>query len=231
MFFYDVTGENPSGSVFHFMYKVYAWMCAALLITGGISLLVLYSPSVMAFVLQPYVSLGLCLGSLVLVLMFSAMIQRMSFMAALIVYIAYAALLGLMLSTLFMVYTQASIYTTFFITAGMFGSMALYGMMTRADLTSVGNYAVMALWGLLLSMIINIFLGSSQLEFIISLVGVLVFVVLTAVDTQKIKELARQLVADRQEVNKIALMCALTLYLDFINLFLFLLRFMGKRKD
>ena len=231
MFFYDITGENATGRESHFMYKVYAWMGAALFVTGAVAFGVLYSPTIMSYIFRPGIALGLCLGSLVLVIMLSAMIQQMSFTMALIVYFAYAAVLGLMLSSIFVVYTQSSIYATFFITAGMFGCMALYGMFTRADLTSVGSYAVMALWGLILAMIVNIFLASSQLEFIISLLGVILFVVLTAVDTQKIKQLANQLTAERQMVNKVALICALTLYLDFINLFLFLLRFMGNRKE
>lgn len=231
MFFYDITGESDAGRVSHFMYKVYAWMCAALLVTGAVAFGVLYSPTITSYIFRPGIALGLCLGSLVLVIMLQAMIKQMSFATALIVYFAYAAVLGLMLSSIFVVYTQSSIYATFFITAGMFGAMALYGMFTRSDLTTVGSYAMMALWGLVLAMVVNIFLASTQLEFFISLVGVILFVVLTAVDTQRIKQLANQLVAEHQMVNKVALLCALTLYLDFINLFLFLLRFMGNRKE
>ena len=230
MFFYDQQGAAPAAES-HFMYKVYGWMCAALAVTATTSFFVISSPSVAAFVYKPGVILGLCLGQLVLVIMLAAMIRKLSFATACTLFFVYAVSLGLTLSTIFMVYTEGSIYSTFIVTSGMFGSMAIYGAFTRTDLTSVGNYAIMALWGLILSMVVNIFLQSQQFDFLISLVGVAVFVLLTAVDSQKIKRLGQELIADRQTVDKVALVCALSLYLDFINLFLFLLRIMGQRKD
>jgi len=230
MFFYDQQGAAPATES-NFMYKVYGWMCAALAVTAVTSFIVVSSPAVMGFVFKPAVLLGLMIGSFALVIALSSMIRKLSFAAACMMFFVYAVVLGMMLATIFLVYTEGSIYSTFIVTSGMFGTMAIYGAFTRSDLTTVGNYAIMALWGLILSMIVNIFLQSQQFDFVISLAGVGIFVLLTAVDAQKIKALGQQLIADRQTMDKVALLCALTLYLDFINLFLFLLRLMGQRKD
>ena len=142
----------------------------------------------------------------------------------------YAALNGLTLSAIFLAYTQASIASTFFVTAATFGAMSFYGYTTKRDLTSVGNIAIMALIGLLIASIVNIFLHSAALYWVITYAGVLIFVALTARDTQKIKQLATQ-VNDESSAGRIAVLGSLILYLDFINLFIFLLRIFGVRRN
>jgi uncharacterized protein len=148
---------------------------------------------------------------------------------ALILFLAYAALLGLMLSSVFLAYTGASITRTFFISAASFGALSLYGYTTQRDLSPVGSFLTMGLFGLILAMIVNIFLKSSGLDFAISVIGVLIFAGLTAWDTQRIKEMYSAN-DDGTVASRKAIMGALTLYLDFINLFLFLLRFVGDRR-
>jgi uncharacterized protein len=148
---------------------------------------------------------------------------------ALILFLAYAALLGLMLSSVFLAYTGASITRTFFISAASFGALSLYGYTTQRDLSPVGSFLTMGLFGLILAMIVNMFLKSSGLDFAISAIGVLIFAGLTAWDTQKVKEMYSAN-DDGTVTSRKAIMGALTLYLDFINLFLFLLRFVGDRR-
>jgi FtsH-binding integral membrane protein len=142
----------------------------------------------------------------------------------------YAAINGLTMAAIFLAYTQASIASTFFVTAGTFGAMSLYGYTTKRDLSSVGNFAIMALIGLLIASIVNIFLRSTALYWILTYAGVLIFVALTAWDTQKIKRLAAQ-VGDETSAGRVAVLGALTLYLDFINLFIYLLRILGVRRN
>jgi len=135
------------------------------------------------------------------------------------------------LSLIFLIYTEASIYITFIVTASMFGVMALYGYFTRSDLTTIGNISIMALFGLIVGFVVSIFLDSSWFDYVLSIIGVIVFTLLTAYNVQKIKRLAQQLMADRETMNKIAVLGAFALYLDFINLFLYMIRFMGKQKE
>ena len=174
---------------------------------------------------------GLLIAEIGLVMYLSARIQRISFTTATLLFIAYSIVNGLTLSILFMVYTMSSIATTFFITAGTFGAMALFGYITQKDLTRIGSLCGMAVIGLIIAMIVNMFLHNSMMDMVISGIGVLVFVGLTAYDSQKIKQM---LTGNDIEINettqKIALMGALTLYLDFINLFIYLLRLFGDRK-
>jgi FtsH-binding integral membrane protein len=169
------------------------------------------------------------LAPLALVFFLSFRVHRMSVAAAQTTFWVYAALVGLSLSTVFLVYTGESIVRTFFVTAASFGALSLYGYTTRRDLTAMGSFLIMGVFGLIIAMVINIFLQSSALQFAISAIGVLVFSGLTAYDTQKIKEMYFEgddvLVAGRK-----AIMGALTLYLDFINLFTFLLHFLGNRE-
>ena len=143
----------------------------------------------------------------------------------------YAATLGITLSAIFLIYTSSSIAATFLVTAGMFGIMSLYGYFTQTDLTTVGNICLMALFGIILASLINFFFRSAQLDYIVSFFGVIIFTLLTAYDTQKIKQLAYGLVAGGETLKKVTIIGALTLYLDFVNLFLFLLRFMGRRRN
>jgi uncharacterized protein len=157
-------------------------------------------------------------------------INRMSVAAAQATFWVYAALMGLSLSSLFLVYTQTSIVQTFFITAASFGALSLYGYTTRRDLSAMGSFLIMGLFGLIIASLVNIFLASSALGFAISVIGVLIFAGLTAYDTQKIKEMYFE-GDDTAVMGRKAIMGALTLYLDFINLFTFLMQFLGNRNN
>ncbi len=171
----------------------------------------------------------LFLGTLGLVFFMSFRINRLQAGTALGLFMVYAGLLGLMLSSVFLAYTGASITRTFFISAASFGALSLYGYTTQRDLSPIGSFLIMGLFGLILAMVVNIFLKSTGLEFAISAIGVLIFAGLTAWDTQKIKEMY-DVNDDGTVSGRKAVMGALTLYLDFINLFLFMLRFMGDRR-
>ena len=171
----------------------------------------------------------LFLGTLGLVFFLSFRISSLQPSTALALFMLYAGLLGLMLSSVFMAYTGASITRTFFISAASFGALSLYGYSTQRDLSPIGSFLVMGLFGLILAMVVNIFLKSSGLDFAISAIGVLIFAGLTAWDTQRIKEMY-SVSDDGTVAGRKAVMGALTLYLDFINLFLFLLRFLGDRR-
>jgi hypothetical protein len=155
----------------------------------------------------------------------------MSPVTAMVVFLSYSALNGLMLSSVFMMYTSASIALTFFITAGTFGIMSIYGYTTKADLTRIGNIAFMALIGIILASVVNMFLGNETLYWIISYAGVAIFVALVAYDTQKIKDMSINGFDGQAMERKASIIGALTLYLDFINLFLFLLRLFGSRRS
>ena len=222
--------RNAQLSIFR---QVYLWMAMALAITGMMALLVAGSPAMLSLIFSSKFSfLVLIVAEIALVWYLSARIERLSFTTATLMFIIYSLLNGAMLSSIFLLYTAASIATTFFVTAGTFGVMCVYGYVTKRDLTSIGNICLMAVIGLIIAGLVNIFLQSSMMSLIISGIGVLVFVGLTAYDTQKIKHL---LVQEGLEVNdstkKIALLGSLTLYLDFINLFLYLLRFLGDRRN
>lgn len=223
--------EESRTQTVNFMYKVYAWMFLALAISTVAAWYVSTTPALYIYIMNsPFILLALMIVQLALVVVLSMFLLRMSFITALGMFLLYALLLGVMLSSIFVVFTQASIYITLFVTAGMFGSMALYGYFTRADLTSIGNLCIMVLIGLIIGLIINIFLKSQIFDLILSGVGVVIFTLLTAYDVQKIKRISQQ-VSDQGMKEKIALLGALTLYLDFINLFLFLLRFTGRRQQ
>jgi FtsH-binding integral membrane protein len=207
--------------------KVYAWMGGGLAITAFMALITLSSPAILNAVLgNKLIFYGLIIGELALVFTLSGAISKLSAATATLIFIAYAALNGITLSVVFLAYTANSITSTFVITAGMFGAMSIYGSMTKRDLTSWGSFLFMGLIGVVIASVVNIFVGSSAVSWVISGIGVLVFTGLTAYDTWKIKELAAQ----GTEGRKPAILGALTLYLDFINLFLMLLRFTGSRK-
>jgi len=155
----------------------------------------------------------------------------MTFTTAVMMFLLYAMLVGVTLSVVFYVFTIASVFSAFLTAAGMFGGMSVYGYMTRSDLTAVGSIALMMLWGLLLGLVINLFLHSPAIDFMLSGAGVIIFTLLTAYDTQKIKRLGQQMLVDQQMMEKVTILGALTLYLDFINLFLYMLRLMGKRRN
>ena len=219
------------------MNKVYGLMSVAMLITGGVAWAVGTSDALLSIFMDPLTLRPNILGwivmflPLVLVFAFSAMINRLSVAAAQLFFYIYAGAMGLSLSYIFAVYTGVSIATTFFVTAIAFSGLSLYGYLTKRDLSAMGTFLVMGLWGLLIAMVINIFLASPALDFAISAAGVLIFAGLTAWDTQSIKATYLQHAegGDKEWLGKAAIMGALTLYLDFINMFLFLLRFMGNR--
>ncbi|MCK5632139.1 Bax inhibitor-1/YccA family protein [bacterium] len=219
-------------SVSNFMYKVYAWMSCALAVTAGIAYYVFESKLFFTYLMtHSWAMILLIILQFALVIAIAFFIMRMSLFMAITAFITYAASVGVTMASVFFVYTKTSIASTFLITAGMFLGIALYGYFTKTDLSSVGSFAIMGLWGLILGGVVNIFLRSSGFDFILSIAGVLIFTLLTAYDTQKIKKIASRLVVDNKTRGKIAIYGALTLYLDFINLFLYMLRFMGNRRE
>ncbi len=171
----------------------------------------------------------LMLGTLGLVMFISFRIQQLQPATALVLFMIYAALLGLMLSSVFLAYTSASVSRVFFISAASFGALSLYGYTTQRDLSAFGSFLIMGMFGLLIALIVNIFLKSTQFDFVISAVGVLIFAAMSAWDTQRIKEMYDPM-QDGTAAGRKAVMGALQLYLDFINLFLFMLRFFGDRR-
>ena len=212
--------------------SVYVWMTLALVITGFVSMYVAQSYQLVSFIFGNRLALwGMLIAELAVVFYLSARINSISFTKATVMFIIYSILNGATLASIFLVYTMSSIASTFFVAAGTFGVMALYGYITKSDLTRIGNICRMALIGLIIATLVSLFWHNSMLQMIITYVGVILFVGLTAYDSQKIKRL---LTADgievTEETQKIALLGALTLYLDFINLFLYLLRLLGDRK-
>ena len=214
------------------MRKVYTWMTLALVLTGLTAYGVATSPGIMmALYSNSALMWGLVIAEFALVIGISAAINRLSLATATLMFVAYSVINGAMLSSIFMIYTAASIASVFFITAATFAVMALIGYTTKTDLTSVGKLLFMALIGLVIATIVNMFIGSSTLTMICSYVGVLIFVGLTAYDSQKIKNMLMQVPDAGESSQKLALLGALTLYLDFINLFIYLLRIFGDRRD
>ena len=214
------------------MRKVYTWMTLALVLTGLTAYGVATSPGIMmALYSNSALMWGLVIAEFALVIGISAAINRLSLATATLMFVAYSVINGAMLSSIFMIYTAASIASVFFITAATFAVMALIGYTTKTDLTSVGKLLFMALIGLVIATIVNMFIGSSTLTMICSYVGVLIFVGLTAYDSQKIKQMLQQAPDAGEASQKLALLGALSLYLDFINLFIYLLRIFGDRRD
>lgn len=228
-----------SGSITKtFMSNVFSYMASALAITGIIAYWfgtdselsnILYN--VVDGVQRPnmlgYIVMFLPLG---FVLLMSFGFQKLSSMAMVTLFIIYSAIMGISLSTIFLVYSLGSIFTTFFITAGTFGVMAFLGYTTKTDLTKFGSILMMGLIGIIIASVVNMFMGSETMDYIISVLGVLIFTGLTAYDVQKLKRIGSGVEYGTDETNKLAIMGALNLYLDFVNLFLFLLRFLGDRK-
>jgi len=214
-----------------YMTKVYNWMALALFVTGIVAYITATTPQIInSIVGSKLLFYGLILGELGLVVYLTARINKMSQTTAIASFLIYSVLNGLTMSVIFLVYTTSSISTTFFVTAGTFAAMSFYGYTTKKDLTSIGNMAFMALIGIILASIVNFFLKSEMMYWIITYLGVAIFVGLTAYDTQKLKEIGSRGFSDQENMEKMAVLGALTLYLDFINLFLFLLRILGDRK-
>lgn len=210
---------------------VYMWMSAALIISGFSAVMTVKIPSLLMFLYSsPYTILGLFGAELLLVVFLTASLNSISVKTASILYILYSVINGVTLSSILLLYTKESIAGTFFITAGTFAAMSLYGHTTQKDLSTIGNLCFMGLIGLIIASIVNIFMDSTMVYWVQTYVGVLVFVGLTAWDTQKIKAMCMNLEPGTEEAKKVSLIGALELYLDFINLFLYLLRIFGKRK-
>ena len=212
------------------MRKTYLWMAMALVITGLTAYVVATNAALTQF-LFTHSSLiwVLFLAEIGLVIGLSAAIRKISLPTATLMFVVYAALNGITFSSLFFVYTMGSLASTFFITAGTYVAMSLVGFFTKADLSSMGKILLMALVGLIIASVVNIFVGSSGLELLMTYVGVLIFVGLTAYDTQKIKQMFLSAPDASESTQKYAVLGARTLYLDFINLFLYLLRIFGRR--
>jgi FtsH-binding integral membrane protein len=211
------------------LWVTYRWMTLGLATTGVVALAIAHSPDALEFLLRNRGLFYLILfGQLGLVFALSAAARRVSTAVAATMFFGYAALTGVTFSTLFLVYTASSIAATFFVTAGAFAGLSFFGLVTRRDLSAIGRFGLFALIGIIIASIVNIFLRSTGLDWLISVVGVLLFAGLTAYDTQRLKEIFRHGDAHAN----MPLVGALTLYLDFINMFLFLLRFLGNsRRD
>ncbi len=213
------------------MNQVYAWMTAGLLVTGAVAAYTANSSTLLNLIFgNPFMIWVLFIAQIGIVIGLSAAIGRLSPGAAIGLFMAYAALNGLTFSVIFLVYTRASIAQTFFATAGTFGVMSFYGYTTKRDLSTMGSILTMALFGFLIGSLINFFWANSALYWILTYLGIAVFIGLTAWDTQQIKLMSQQ-AQDDISARRVAILGALKLYLDFINLFLLLLRILGGRRD
>ena len=214
------------------MRKVFVWMTLALAITGLTAYGVATSPTILSLIFSSKVTFfGLIIAEFALVFAISGAINRLSLSTATMLFILYSVINGATLSSIFFAFSVATISKVFFITAGTFGAMALVGYTTKTDLTSMGKLLFMALLGIIIASVVNMFVASSGLDLILSYVGVLVFVGLTAYNTQKIKQMCQAAPDAGESAQKLALIGALSLYLDFINLFLYLLRIFGNNRD
>lgn len=212
------------------MQQVYLWMTAGLLVTGAVSSMVMGNESILVSISNPIVFFGLIIAEVILVIALSAAIMKLSPAAATGLFLFYAMLNGITLTPLVLVYTASSVAAAFFTTAGSFAALALYGSTTKRDLSGMGKFLLMGLIGLIIASIVNMFIGSGPFGFIISIIGVLVFAGLTVYNTQRLTQMAQQMVTE-EDTGRFAIYGALTLYLDFINLFIYMLRLFGVRRD
>ncbi|MDP9172524.1 MAG: Bax inhibitor-1/YccA family protein [Planctomycetota bacterium] len=220
---------NPA--IVSFFNAVYAWMACGLAITGIVAWLVATHVDAMKQVFSGGMIIGIFIAQIVLVMVISSAVHRINATMATVLFLLYSALMGLTLSAIFLVYTLSSIFGAFAACAVMFGAMSVYGMVTKKDLSNLGRIMFMGLIGLIVASIVNIFLHSSMMQWLISYAGVVVFVGLTAYDTQRLKEMAVALQNDAAMSARMSINGALTLYLDFINLFMMLLRILGDRRN
>ncbi len=214
--------------------SVYNWMCIGLALTGFVAFYVSTNETILRIIMSNSLILfGLIIAQLGLVFSIAGMVNRMNAVTATALFVIYAALNGVLFSFIFLAYTHASIFSTFFICAGTFLACSIYGWTTKRDLTSLGGFLFMGLIGIIIASVVNWFIRSSAMSMIVSYIGVFVFVGLTAYDTQKIKNMAMAQPAglDGAVIRKGAILGALSLYLDFINLFLMLLRIFGQSRD
>ena len=227
-----VTGSPSRVSESSFLSRVYLWMSAGLAISASASYWLMSQPALLkALFSNSILLIGLVIAEIALVVWLSVAAMRMSAVMASLIFLAYSFLNGITLTSVLLVYTGVSVISTFAITAGTFFFFSVYGMTTKKDLTSLGGLMMMGLIGMIIAGIVNIFLKSTMLYWISTFVGIAVFLGLTAWDTQKLKNIhAMGFESDEME-KKVAILGALTLYLDFINLFILLLRIFGKRRD
>ena len=212
------------------MSKVYLWMTLALVVTGMTAYYVASSPAILyAIVTNQITFWGLFIGELVLVFVLSSRIMSLSFVTASLMFVIYSIMNGVFFSFILLAYTEQSIATTFLITAGTFGAMSLFGFVTKRDLSTMGRILFMLLIGLIIATVVNIFMKAEGMTLILNYAGVVIFVGLTAYDTQSIKQMLQEH-GDKEGAEKIALLGSLSLYLDFINLFIYLLRFFGESR-
>ena len=225
--------EMTNASTFKvLMRKVYLWMTLALMITGITAAGVANSPNILALIYSSQVVMwGIIIAEFGLVIYISARLEKLSLSTATTLFALYSILNGVMLSSIFLLYSTAIISKVFFITAGTFCVTALYGYATKKDLSSLGNILFMALIGLVIATVVNVFMKSAMFDLILSYIGVIIFVGLTAWDSQKIKHMMMVQQDADESAQKLALIGALSLYLDFINLFLYLLRIFGRSND
>ena len=226
----DYSGGVRDNAVIHFFNAVYAWMAVGLAVTASVGWLVATNTSALKHILNSGAMFGIIIAELVLVVAISGAVNRISATVATILFVLYAALNGLLFSTIFLIYSMPSIAGTFIACAAMFGAMSLYGMFTKADLTGLGKILFMALIGLVVASVVNIFVASSALYWLVSYAGVAIFAGLTAYDTQRLQGMAVQTQGDSAMAARMSVVGALMLYLDFINMFLLLLRIMGKKR-
>jgi FtsH-binding integral membrane protein len=215
------------------MRNVYLWMCLGLFVTGSVSIVLIYTPlfSILVQILQvPFLFIGILIGEIILVGWLSARIGKLSVRASRIGFIAYAILNGITMSVIFLAYTESSIALTFVTTACVFGAMGIIGYTTKIDLSKWGSYLLMGLIGFLIGSVINLFFAYSVLELLLTYAGIALFVGLTVYDTQRIKKMVIEASQSNDEmiVQRVGLLGALRLYLDFINLFLLILRLFGR---
>jgi len=226
-----LTREQVEELVRAFVLKVFGWMAGGLLLTAVVSMMTVNSETLLSLILSnQWVFIGLIIAQLGLVVLLSARIQALSAMTATMIFCGYSALTGVTLSVVFLVYTSASIATTFLVTAGTFGVTAAYGYVTKRDLTALGGFMTMGLIGLVLASLVNLFFQNEIVYWLITYVGVFIFVGLTAYDMQKIKGMSGAAIESGEAEQKAAIIGALRLYLDFINLFLLLLRILGRKR-
>ena len=231
--FYTQVEERAQSSALSFpalMSKVYLWMTLALVVTGMTAYYVASSPAILYAIVSNQIAFwGLFIGELVLVFVLSSRIMSLSFVTASLMFVIYSIMNGVFFSFILLAYTEQSIATTFLITAGTFGAMSLFGFVTKRDLSTMGRILFMLLIGLLIATVVNIFMKAEGLALILNYAGVVIFVGLTAYDTQSIKQMLQEH-GDKEGAEKIALLGSLSLYLDFINLFIYLLRFFGESR-
>jgi len=228
----QTTVDARASAVSVYMNQVYMWMTAGLGLTALVAWQTASSPAVLQFIFSnTFIIIGLIIAQLGIVIALSAAVHRFSATTATAMFLFYSALTGVTLSSIFVIYTMGSIANAFLVTAGTFGAMSVYGTVTKRDLTGMGSFLFMGLIGLIIAMVVNIFLQSAMMDFVISGIGVLIFTGLTAYDTQKLRQFGMNApLDDATALRRGAILGALTLYLDFINLFLMMLRLFGNRE-